>query len=792
MSGSRFDIGDLLGKLTLEEKASLCSGHDFWTTQEISAHGIPSVMVIDGPHGLRKVEGSPEGFGLSASVPATCFPTASALASTWDPALLERIGAALGAECRQEGVAVLLGPGVNMKRSPLCGRNFEYFAEDPVLAGVLGAALVSGVQSQGVGTSVKHFAANNQETDRMRVSADVDERTLREIYLPAFERIVTLSAPWTVMCAYNRLNGVYTSEDPWLLTSVLREEWGFDGLVMSDWGAVSDRVASLAAGLDLEMPGPGGDARLVAAVRSGALSEKVLDSAVLRILGLLDRVLPGLDDGGSYDAAVHHSLARSAAGQAVVLLKNESLADDSPALPLDRAALRSLACIGAFFAAPRYQGAGSSRVNPTRLDIPLDEIRALAGSVDVRYAAGFSLSDDVVDPELMAEAAATASGSDRTVVFLGLPPRAESEGYDRAGIGLPANQLALLDAVLATGSEVVVLLANGSVVSLEPWHDSAVAILECWLAGQGAGGAVADVLFGEVNPSGKLAETMPLAESDGPAYLNFPGERGHVRYGEGVFVGYRGYDKLGTEVRYPFGHGLSYTTFGYSDLDVTVLDAAVLDAAVLDAVDGLDTAAGLVRVRATITNTGPVPGAEVVQVYVGDPVASVPRPPRELKAFAKVALLPGESQTLQWELTTRDFSYFDVALGAWKLEGGEFTIDVAASSRDLRLSATITLPDDGQCRKLDAGSTLSEWLAHPVGGPLLTKRVLEPLLNAAGGAGVAVADGTGAADGSSGAGQIDGTMLQMASSIPLIRLGRFPGLPLTPEFLEELLAEANA
>ena len=789
MSGSRppagaEHIGDLLGRLTLEEKASLCSGRDFWTTQSLDAHGIPSVMVTDGPHGLRKADGSSDRVDLSASVPATCFPTAAALASTWDPALLERIGAALGAECRQEGVAVLLGPGVNMKRSPLCGRNFEYFAEDPLLAGALGAALVTGVQSQGVGTSVKHFAANNQETDRMRVSADVDERTLREIYLPAFERIVTLSAPWTVMCAYNRLNGVYTAEDPFLLTQVLREEWGFGGLVMSDWGAVSDRVAALAAGLDLEMPGPGGDALLVAAVRSGALSERVLDSAVLRVLELLDRVLPGLEDGGSYDAAVHHSLARAAAGQAVVLLKNESLADGSPALPLDRAALRSLACIGAFFAAPRYQGAGSSQVNPTRLDIPLDEVRALAGSVDVRYAAGFSLADDVIDPELMAEAAAMASGSDRAVVFLGLPPRAESEGYDRADIGLPANQLALLDAVLATGAEVVVLLANGSVVSLESWHDSVVAILECWLGGQGAGGAVADVLFGEVNPSGKLAETMPLAESDGPAYLNFPGERGHVRYGEGVFVGYRGFDKLGTRVRYPFGHGLSYTTFGYSDLDVTVLDAAAgLDSVDgVDALDGLETEHGLeaadllVCVRATITNTGPVPGAEVVQVYVGDPVASVARPPRELKAFAKVALLPGESQTLQWELTKRDFSYFDGALGAWKLEGGEFSIDVAASSRDLRLAATITLPDDGKCRKLDASSTLCEWLAHPVGGPLLTKRLLEPL---------------NAADGSSRTGQIEGTMLQLASSIPLIRLGRFPGIPLTPEFLEELLAEAN-
>ncbi|WP_345714160.1 glycoside hydrolase family 3 C-terminal domain-containing protein, partial [Kineococcus glutinatus] len=670
------------------------------------------------------------------------------------PDLLRRVGEALGAEARAEGVAVLLGPGINIKRSPLCGRNFEYLSEDPLISGALGAALVEGVQSQGVGTSLKHYAANNQETDRLRVSAEVDERTLREIYLAGFERVVTQAQPWTVMCSYNRVNGTYASEHPWLLTEVLREEWGFDGLVVSDWGAVDDRVAGLAAGLDLEMPASGGvtDARIVAAVREGRLDEAVLDRAVVRLLTLLERARPALAAGGAADLEAHHALAREVAAGCAVLLKNEAVGG-APLLPLDTTGTGTVAVVGEFARTPRYQGAGSSQVNPPRVDDALGALRAGLGG-RVVFAAGFGIEAGEQDAALRAEAVEVARGADVTVLFLGLPASAESEGYDREHVLLPANQLELLAAVAAATDRVVVVLANGSVVQLAGWEQHAAAVLEGWLLGQAGGSAIADLLLGRVNPSGRLAETIPLRLEDNPSFPNFPGEAGVVRYGEGVFVGYRGYDARRQEVSYPFGHGLSYTTFDHSDLEVTG--------------HGAD-AEHPVTLAVTVTNTGDRAGREVVQVYVGDPAAAVARPVRELKAFAKVALQPGESRRVEFALTRRDLSYFHPALRRWVLEGGRFRIEVGASSRDVRQAATVEV-DAPLVLPLGEDATLQEWLDHPVGGPLLAGRLAA--------AGPSMFS--------------DPELVKMVGNFPLHRLAAFPGSPLTAALLAELRSQVTA
>jgi beta-glucosidase len=741
------DHHDVLASLTLEEKASLCSGSDFWRTQPVPRVGIEALLLTDGPHGVRKQAEDFDHIGLAASVPSTCFPTAAALGSSWDVDLVRRVGAALGGEARAEQVAVLLGPGINIKRSPLCGRNFEYLSEDPVLSGELGAAYVDGVQSQGVGTSLKHYAANNQETDRMRVSAEVDERTLREIYLNAFERVVRQARPWTVMCSYNKINAVYASQNPWLLTEVLRNEWGFDGLVMSDWGAVDDRVAGLAAGLDLEMPSSHGytDAQLVAAVKSGTLDEKVLDVAVARLLDLLDRVRPALAAGGAYDQGTHHDLAREVARDCAVLLKN-----DGGLLPLDPIAAGSLAVIGEFARVPRYQGAGSSQVNPTRLDTALEEIRALT-SWDVTFAAGYGV--DAPDSSLVAAAAAEAAAADVVLLFLGLPPSYESEGWDRDHMDLPDDQLELVRAVSDSNSRVVVVLSNGSAVAMDAWQHRVPAILEGWLLGQAGGGALADLIFGVASPSGRLAETIPLRLQDNPSFGNFPGEHGTVRYGEGVLVGYRHYDTKQLAVGYPFGHGLSYTTFGYSAPTATVKGSG---------------AQTRVEVAVTVTNTGPVAGREVVQVYVRDPVATVLRPERELKAFAKVTLAAGESQAVTFSLDGRDLAFFHSGLRRWVVEDGEVEIEVGASSRDLRGRVTVSITGDVLDEPLTAESTLAEFLADPRGA-----RVLEPML-------------TGAATWG-----LTPEVIKLLGSIPMSRLARFPNTPFGPDDLDALVAEVD-
>jgi beta-glucosidase len=699
-------IQTILNQMTLAEKAALCTGATAWSTTPVARLGVPEMFVADGPHGVRRV---PDADSLAIdALPATCFPTASATACTWDRTLLRRMGEALAEEAIALGVDVLLGPGVNMKRTPLCGRNFEYFSEDPYLAGELAASFIHGVQSKGVGTSLKHFAANNQEYQRMRISAEVDERTLREIYLPAFETAVTQAQPWTVMCSYNRINGIYGSEHHALLTRILKEEWGFEGCVVSDWGAVHDRVAALQAGLDLEMPGPRPRRvqAVVEAVRSGALAEDALDAAAARVLRTVFKAAatPKADAaqaarGGAFDAAAHHALARKIAAESMVLLKNNGV------LPLRN--VGRLAVIGRAAQEAHFQGGGSSHITPTRVDVPLEEIQKLAGDAVISYSVGYP-TDDSRRPDLIAEAVAAAQAADAALLMLALPTFKESEGYDRTDLELTAQQTALIQAVTAVQPHTVVVLNNGSAVDMRAWIDGAAAVLEAWLMGQAGGGAIADVLFGVVNPSGKLAETFPLKLSDTPAYLNYPGEAGQVRYGEGLFIGYRYYDAREQPVLFPFGHGLSYTTFTYSPPRVS--------ATTFRDVDG-------VTVAVDVTNSGPVAGKEVVQLYVHDYQASLARPPKELKGFAKVELQPGESQTVIIPLDFRAFAFYHPGYGRWITEDGAFDILIGASATDIRGAATVTLQSTLELPSLlGPTSTLREWLDDPRG-----KAVVEPL-----------------------------------------------------------------
>ena len=742
------DFINRISELTLEEKASLCLGSDFWHTAPVGRLGIPAIMVSDGPHGLRAQLGEADHVGLMGSAPATCFPTASALGSSWNPDLFRAVGEALSREAKKLGVSVVLGPGINMKRSPLCGRNFEYVSEDPWLAGELATAMVQGTQSQGVGTSLKHYAANNQEDDRLRVSAEVDERTLRELYFPAFERVVTSAQPWTVMCAYNKINGTYCSANHWLLTEVLREEWGFEGLVVSDWGAVHDRVAALRAGLDLEMPPDLGvsDAAIVEAVRDGSLEESVLDEAVSRVLRLVDQSQPALAEGASFDPDDHHALARRAAHESAVLLKNAG-----DVLPLQPEEGSTVAVIGEFARTPRFQGAGSSQVNPTRVDVALEELQsALAGQAEVRFAAGFGIGNTQDDEQLLQEAVDIARVADHVLVFLGLPGEDESEGFDRTQIDLPTNQLVLLHALAEVHDRLIVILANGGVVRVSTWDDRVAAILECWLSGQAAGGAAVDLLLGVANPSGKLAETIPVRLQDNPSYLNFPGEEGVVRYGEGIFIGYRAYDALIQQVSYPFGFGLSYTAFRIENVDVSVTGS----------VAGGDLA---VTVTASVTNTGQRAGAEVVQIYVGDIEASVARPLRELKGFAKVYLEPGETQQVSCQLEERAFAYWSQRFRQWVVESGEFMIAVGNSSRHLVATETIILEAPRLSLPLNADSTLQEWLEDKRGRELISKRDM-PLLQ-------------------------DPELVKVIGTMPMHTLAAFQGMALSHDELNKLVAE---
>ncbi|MDJ0960559.1 MAG: glycoside hydrolase family 3 C-terminal domain-containing protein [Acidimicrobiia bacterium] len=701
-----FDVDQVHAELTLDEKAALTSGSDFWWTYPVERLGVPAIMVADGPHGLRVQPGRGDHAGIGGSLPATCFPTASAIASTWNPALIRSIGEALAQEARASRLSVILGPGINLKRSPLCGRNFEYFSEDPYLTGELAVAMVDGIQSRGVGTSIKHFAANNQEHDRLRVDAQVDERTLREIYLAAFERVVTTAAPWTVMCAYNKVNGLSASENPWLLTSVLRDEWGFDGLVVSDWGAVYHRVPALEAGLDLEMPPKLGRSprEVAAAVRAGQVPKGLLDQRVRNVLELVRKGTPTLDIDEDFDVAGHHALARRAAAESVVLLQNTNRL-----LPLRPET--SVALIGEFARTPRYQGAGSSEVNPIRIENLIDELTALHG--DVQFAAGFDIDEESDDDALLNEAVATAQAADTVVMVIGLPGSYETEGLDRSHMRLPANQLAALAAIADVNPNLVVVLVNGATVELDPVLEHSAALVEAWLGGQAAAGGIADVLTGQVNPSGRLAETFPHRLEDNSSYLNFPGDSHVVRYGEGLYVGYRGYDKCNQDVTFPFGFGLSYTTFEVDDL-VIELTGRVGDGSLAAAVS------------VSVANTGGVAGAHVVQVYVRDPESSVHRPVRELKGFTRVELQPGESRRIQIDLDQRAFSFWSEVHNQWVVEEGEFVIEVGHHSRDLPLATTVFVTAPSLRLPLTADSTLAEWIADPIGRELLIEAADAP------------------------------------------------------------------
>lgn len=689
--------------LTLEEKAALTSGTNPWSLGNVAAKGLPNYTITDGPHGLRKAQNT-ESMDVEENVPATCFPPAAGMACSWNPELVERVGEAMGEECIQEQVAVILGPGVNIKRNPLGGRCFEYWSEDPYLAGHTAVGIVKGVQSKGVGTSLKHFAANNQETDRLRISATISPRALREIYLPAFEYIVKTAQPWTVMCSYNKINGVFSSQNRWLLTDVLRGEWGFKGIVMSDWGAVSDRVAALNAGLNLEMPPSNTDDQIVAAGKDGRIPAAQLDEMAQGMIDLVTKARPAMSrDGYRYDVDAHNEIARQAAVESMVLLKNEDAT-----LPVAKGA--KIAVIGEFARTPRYQGAGSSLINPTKLTSFLDAIEERGVAAD--FAPGFTLDDAAQDPALTEQAVTAAQQADVVLLFLGLPAAYESEGFDRTTLDIPAKQVEVLDAVAAANPNVAVVLSNGSVVSL-PWQGRAKAILETWLLGQAGGAALADVIFGDETPSGKLAQTIIDDVNDDPSAMNWPGEEGHVDYGEGVFVGYRYYDTFRKQVTYPFGYGLSYATFDVHDATV--------------AKTGPRTA----EVTVTVTNTSDVAGAETVQVYVAPPKAKVARPVHELKGFAKVALEPGESKNVAIALDDRAFAYWSERFDDWHVEGGTYTVEVGVSSRDIISRLDVEIDDDGKIMNLDEWSTFGEWLDDPIGAPIL-QHVLDDMGKEAG------------------------------------------------------------
>jgi beta-glucosidase len=692
------DTTTLLQQLTLEEKAALCVGISPWQTYAIERLGIPSISVSDGPHGVRRTPDM-----ASDSLPATCFPTASALASSWDVDLVFEMGQALADECIALGVDVLLGPGNNMKRTPLCGRNFEYFAEDPVLGGEMAAALINGIQSKGVGTSLKHYAVNNQETERMTISASVEPRALHEIYLAGFERAIRKANPWTVMCAYNRINGTYASEHRQLLTDILRTQWGYEGVVVSDWGAVHDRVKALDAGLDLEMPGPQNHrVRLVVeAVQKGTLDAAALDRAAGRILDLVAKAQQTPKGHTTIDVDAHHALARRVAAETIVLLKNEG-----NLLPLKDIAM--LAVIGVSAQQPHFQGEGSSHINPTRVDVPYAELLT-GGDHEQTYEPGYTM-DDVFDQTLIDRAVAIAADADVALLFIALPAFKEAEGYDRPDMDLTAQQVALIKAVAKAQPRCVVILNNGSPVTMHNWIDDVPAVLEAWMMGQAGGGAINDVLLGRVNPSGRLAETFPMHLSDTPAYLNFPGERGQVTYGEGQFIGYRYYDARQAAVQFPFGFGLSYTTFSMSNLRLS--HSAIREGDAL-------------TVTVDVTNTGSMAGKETVQVYVRDVESSLVRPVKELAGFAKVSLAAGQTKSVAIELESSAFDFYDPALGAWAAESGAFEVLVGHSAADITLRDTVMLEAQPRAaRPLHRFSTLQELMADPRGEAVIRPRLL--------------------------------------------------------------------
>lgn len=696
------DVKKIVSEMTLEEKAGLCSGRDFWHTKAVKRLEVPEVMVSDGPHGLRKQDLTLENPGINESIKAVCFPAACALAASFDRTLIYKIGEALGEECQHESVSTILGPADNIKRSPLCGRNFEYFSEDPYLSAEMAKNHIKGVQSKNVGTSLKHFFANNQEHRRMSIDEIIDERTLREIYLAAFEGAVRDAKPWTVMCSYNKINGTYASENKKYLTDILRGEWAFDGYVMSDWGAVNDRVKGIEAGLDLEMPGSHGvnDNRIVQAVKEGRLDEKVVDQAAERILNIVKRYTENRKPDTPWDKDEQHKLARKFAGECMVLLKNDGI------LPLKKG--KKTAFIGKFAQKPRYQGGGSSHINSFKVTGALE---AAKGMADIIYAEGYDLDNDRIDEAMIMKAEEAAKSADTAVIFAGLPDSIESEGYDRTNMSMPDCQNELIKRVAKVQPNTVVVLHNGSPVEM-PWADDVKGILEAYLGGQAVGGAEADVLFGDVNPSGKLPETFPIKLEDNPSYLYYSGEGDRVEYREGIFVGYRYYDKKDMEVLFPFGYGLSYTTFEYSNLKLS--SKSIKDTEKL-------------TVTLDVTNTGKTAGKEVVELYIGKKQSKVIRPCKELRGFEKIELNPGETKQVTFNLCKRAFSYYDIEIHDWYAETGDYDILIGKSSRDIVLSGSVHVESSIKLPvKLTVNTTFGDLFEMPEAA-----EILKPLISKA-------------------------------------------------------------
>lgn len=747
------DLKKLISEMTLEEKASLCSGSDFWHTRGMERLGIPAVMVTDGPCGLRKQAGDTDHLGLNASVKAISYPTGSCIASSFDRALIRESGEYLGEECQAEDVAVLLGPAVNIKRSPLCGRNFEYFSEDPYVAGEMAVAYIKGVQSKHVGTSIKHFAANSQEHRRLTSDSVVDERTLRELYLPAFEKAAKEAQPWTFMCSYNKLNGTYASENHRLLTEILRDEWGFEGAVMSDWGAVNERPRGVAAGLDLEMPGPGttNTRKIIEAVKNGTLAEKDVDTAAERILKFVYQYLENRDPSVKFQYERDHEKARQMAAESMVLLKNEG-----NILPLSKE--KKVAFLGKFAELPRFQGGGSSHVNSYQVVGALEAAQGLS----VTYAQGYPTDTQKPDDALIAEAVTAAREADCAVLFIGITDSMESEGFDRKDLKIPACQEKLVEEVVKVQKNTVVVVHCGAPIEM-PWINDVKAVLYAYLGGEAVGSATVDILFGDVNPSGKLAETFPIRLEDNPSYLYYFGEGDRTEYREGIFVGYRYYDKKNLPVLFPFGHGLSYTEFAYSDL--------TFDKTSLKDTDTL-------QVSVKVKNVGKRAGKEIVQLYVQDNESSVIRPVKELKGFEKVELAPGEEKTVSFTLEKRSFAFYDTELADWRVETGEFTIHIGKSSRDIQLSGTVTVESTAQIKKVfTINSTMGDIMADPKGAQVMGQ-MMQAMMPGGGPDAGDLFDDEG--------------MKAMMNSMPLRGVMMFAGDTVQPEMLQTLLDNLNA
>lgn len=751
-------IEEIIKSLTLEEKASMLSGGDYWLTREMPEKGVPVMMMADGPHGLRKQEAEVDMLGINESVPATCFPSAACICNSWDEMLIQKIGEAIGEECQAEQIGLLLGPGNNIKRSPLCGRNFEYFSEDPYLSGKMAAGHIKGVQNKGVGTSLKHFAANSQETYRMSVDSVVDERTLREIYLTGFEIAVKEGKPWTIMGAYNRINGNFCCENYHLLQEILRDEWGFDGVVISDWGGVNDQAAATGRGFDLRMPylNEEESEKIVKAVKKGQLEESSVNTALGRILKMILTAEDNKRTDVTVDKEKHHLLAETAAADSMVLLKN-----DNQVLPLKKE--DKVAFIGPFAEHIRYQGGGSSHINATFLHTVPQVLKIRNVINEWSYAEGFPLNREENDDAMEEEALKMAERSDKIVLFLGLPDGWESEGFDRKQMSLPDNQNKLFEKLAETGKPVTVIIFSGAPVEL-PWIEKAAGLITAYTAGQAVSEALVDILTGTVNPSGKLAETWPVKQMDVPCALNYPQKKTAV-YEEGIYVGYRYYEKKQMPVCFPFGCGISYTEFVYSNLQV-------------EKDDFVDTEKVIVSVD--VENIGKRSGKEIVQLYVSEKRPEVSRPVMELKGFSKVPLAAGEKKTVTFVMDKRSFAYYQIELGDWYVKSGEFDLLIGASSKDIRLRKTVHVTGSIEKNmKFTLFSTMEELLENPK-----SARILQQFMQPAG-------------DQTSDSSEVETkkndakTGMEMGMTMPLIRLSEMSRGFISVEAMQQLIDAAN-